>query len=156
MDERQNGTPSNPQTVLWMLWGTILGTLGVLGGVGFFLRESDILTAPLTPEDLAVLTPIFSILAVSITAAIFAGAPMLAKHANYQVYSLSRWALAETIGIVGFVLSLLGVSWNVFSAFLGWALFLTFYLRPTADAHHQFQQLAGRAGTNWRLRSSHT
>ena len=160
MDETYNDTsadsPANPPAVLWTVWGAIFGTLGILGGIGFFLRESDTLSVPLTPEDLSVLIPIFSILAVAITAAVFAGAPMLAKHVNYQAYSIIRWALTEAIGTIGFVVFLLGASWNVFSAFLGWALLLAFYIRPTDDAHYQFLQLAGQTERNLRLRASHT
>jgi hypothetical protein len=159
MYETQNGTPSShQQTVLWMLWGMIIGTPGVLGSVGFFLRETDMLTPtpPLTPEDLAVLTPIFASLTIAMTVAIFAGASGLAKRTNYQAYSLIRWSLCEAIGMVGFVLFLLGASWNVFCPFLGWAFLLAFYLRPTDDAHHQFRQLTGQARTKWRLHASHT
>lgn len=148
---------SKPQTVLWLLWSMLVSTLGVLGGVGLFLRETDILTltSPLTAEDLAILTPIFGSLAVAITVAIFAGGPVLAKHTNYQAYCLIRWALAEAIGMIGFVLFVLGASWNVLATFLGWALVLAFYLRPSEDGHAHYQQLAGKDEANWRLRTSH-
>ena len=135
----------------------IMGTLGALGGVGLFLHETEVLTtaSPLTTEDLAVLTPIFGSLAVAMTVAIFASGSTLAKHTNYQAYSLIRWALAEAIGMVGFVLFLLSASWNVLGIFLGWAFLLAFYLRPTEDAYSQFQHLTGQAGVNWRQRTSH-
>jgi hypothetical protein len=96
----------------------------------------------LIPEDLSVLIPIFGSMALAMTVAIFACAPTLAKQTTYQLYSLTRWILADVVGVIGFALFFLGASWGIFAAFLGWALLLELYLRPTPEAQDQFLRLA--------------
>lgn len=139
---------SENQAVLWILWGALVGSLCTYAAVGYLIRQ--VWDQPLAPETLSVLIPTFGGMALLITTVIFALRPVLTKQTTYQTYSIIRWALAEAVGILGFVLFVLGASWTVFGTFLGWAFLLELRLMPTQDDQGQFQRLKrqgwGRGG----------
>lgn len=128
------------RTVLWILWGALTGTLGIYALVGSLVRPA--LDRPLAPELLSLLTPLFGGIGLLLSFVIFSAKPRLAKLTNYQYqpYSVIRWALAEAIGIHGFVLFLLGAPWQIFTGFLTWALLLQLRLRPTHEDQAQFER----------------
>jgi F0F1-type ATP synthase membrane subunit c/vacuolar-type H+-ATPase subunit K len=136
--------PTN-QTVLWILWAALTGSLGIYALVGLLVQSA--LAPPLAPELLSVLTPLFGVVGLLFSFVMTSAKPLLAKLTQYQYqpYSIIRWALAEAVGISGLVLFFLGASWTIFGGFLTWALLLQLRLMPTADAQAQFERLKRQA-----------
>ena len=65
---------------------------------------------------------------------------LLAGRTRYMSFCIVRWALAEAIGLFGFVLYFLGASATLFFTFLGWALVLLVLLRPNPEGQEEFEQ----------------
>jgi hypothetical protein len=126
------------QAVLWILWGAFTGSLFIYALVGYLIQQLS--ERPPVSELLSLLIPVFGGIALMAAILPFALGPTIAKQANYQAYSIIRWALAEAVGILGLMLFILGASWLIFAAFLGWALLLELRLRPTPDDREQFQR----------------
>lgn len=55
-------------------------------------------------------------------------------------FCIVRWALAEAIGLFGFVLYFLGAPATLFFTSLGWALVLLVLLRPNPEGQEEFEQ----------------
>jgi hypothetical protein len=81
--------------------------------------------------------PVFGGLAAIQTALIFVWGRLFAS-ADYQTYSVIRWALAEAVAVYGLVLCFLGAPETTSGAFFGWALLSLFRLRPSAEDYQRF------------------
>jgi hypothetical protein len=130
------------RAMLRILWGAFTGSLFIYALVGYLIQQLS--ERPPASELLSLLIPLFGSIALMTTILLFALGPTIAKQADYQAYSIIRWALAEAVGILGLILFVLGASWTIFGVFLGWALLLELRLRPTADDWEQFQRLKRR------------
>ena len=91
------------------------------------------------PEGIpsVILTGVLVLLASASAFLLFFGpfaAAEFAKRNSYEVYSLVRWAFAESIGIYGFLTFLLTGSWAVFilSLALSFSLLMVFMPKPVA------------------------
>ncbi len=128
----------SPRT-LWLMWGAFTYSVLIYGVVGYLVRRSSSLS--LATEMLPILTPLFSVIGLAETSAVFYFVPSYFKTKSYVSYCMIRWALAEAIGTQGLVLFLLGTSWMIFGTFLGWALLLNFMMMPNENDRSKFNSL---------------
>ncbi len=124
---------------LWLIWGGLTYSLLFYAVIGYLVRRSNSL--PLATEMLPVLVPLFIVLGLVETSAVLYFVPKYFKAKNYASYSVTRWALAEAIGVHGLILFILGTSWMFFGTFLGWALLLNFMLMPNENDRNKFNSL---------------
>ncbi len=123
----------NKSTVaLWALWFAMFQALAVYLAAGYFIRINS--GAPEPPVSLGVLAALLTALSAGMTAVNFLVMPKLASKMQETAYYLTRWALAEAIGIYGLILFLMGASWVVFGAFIGAAMAVMIALKPDKPA----------------------
>jgi len=111
---------------LTIIWASMMMSLVIYGVVAYVMTSSGS-TEPL--EDPRALELVFPGVAVIMSAAVLA-LPTLMRASPYQVQCIVRWALAEAIGIFGFVLLFMGGSPLVGYGILGWALVVMGLLFP--------------------------
>jgi hypothetical protein len=141
--EQGIGTQPPNQSVLQIIWGAFVGAVCLYALTAYGMRQLS--GRPPASEALSLLVPTLAGVAALLTALIFSWGQVLVKQADYQAYSIIRWALAEAVGIFGLVLAFLGASGTTAVAFFGWALLSLFRLRPTPDDYRRFQRLKGEA-----------
>lgn len=124
--------------VQWIIWGTITSALFIYAYVGHVTRASGAGSSP-APAQPAV-TRIIEGIAGVLTVLIFVMRSLLAGRTRYLSFCIARWALAEAIGLCGFVLYFLGASATLFFTFLGWALVLLVFFRPRPEGEEEFEQ----------------
>ena len=128
----------NTQRLSWLVWFQFVLTLVIFAGVGFFIGPAG--TAGVPAGSAGLLAPVFIGAGGLGTVILFALSPALARSSkgNYLVYMLIRGAFAESVGVYGFVLYLLGASRNLFSVFLVWSLALLILIMPSSADQDRF------------------
>ncbi len=121
---------ANSMQTLWVLWGAFVSSLAFYGGVAFLVSEQG--WALGAPGLLSLLIPLFGAMAALEALFLILFFPRLAGKMDYTAYCILRWAMADSIGIYGLILFLLGASWDVLGAFIGGALFLNVLFRPSS------------------------
>ncbi len=130
----------DPPSPLWILWGMMTGSVFFYGAVGYFLRKSGVI-AP-SVELLSLLMPAFLLLAAVEAMALFlVFQKFVVRKVTYSSYSILRWTLAESIGIYGLILFVLGGSRLIFGGFLGGSLLLNLVMMPSAEDRDRFDSL---------------
>ena len=112
---------------IWIMYGSMVSALLLYAGIGFFLPG----LADSSPDFLKLVTTVFFLSAVLATAVLLLLIPRIGAKKPYQGYCLVRWALAESIGISGMVLTFLGGRKDLFALMLGWSLALMLLCAPT-------------------------
>ena len=123
------------QKTLFIIWLALLSSLGVYGLIGSMVLQ---------PSEDAVVPPMLAEVLIGVVVSemvvIFAVLPKLLKPKNLQAattFFIVRWALAESIGIYGLVLHILGGSALHLWGFLGAGAFCMLMLHPSVDAIRQ-------------------
>lgn len=121
-----SSAPRPQQNIRLILWAALLTSLLMYGGIGYVLQG-----ARQHPQSdaLPLMIQVLSGVAVLITGMIFL-LPRLLGDAPQANRDLVRWALAESIGLFGLVLSMLGATHTVLFGFIGWAVVLLVALFP--------------------------
>ena len=120
----------------WLIWLSFVTALPMYGVVGFLVRNQ---TQGFSPGLLPMATPLFVILAVSVSLLLIVLRFVLAGRVNYSTYCILRWACSDSIGIYGFILFLFGASWQIFAGFLAWALLFLLSQMPTQADRQGFE-----------------
>ncbi|GEM_PF-4919340 len=126
------------QRLSWLVWFQFVLTLVILAAVGFVIGPAGAAGVP--AESAGLLVPVFIGAGGLGTVILFALSPALARSVkgNYFSYVLVRGAFAESIGVYGFVLYLLGASRNLFPVFLVWSLALLVLVMPSSADQDRF------------------
>lgn len=113
----------------WIIWGVLLLSIFLYGGFGLFLLQA---------REVGGQVPLPLLLALAVAAAAESGAilavPRLMPAAPPPTRSIVRWALAESIGLYGLVLGVMGAAVPVVLGFVGWSVLLMLLLRPATRA----------------------
>ena len=107
-----------------ILWVALLGSVAMYAAVGLFVLgdRGGAGPAPVLVYALAGVAVMQTGLAFLLPGLIPGMAP--------QQRNILRWALAESVGILGLVLRGLGASTGIFLGFLGWSALLLIVLQP--------------------------
>jgi len=141
-DQLATRLPAEPEPgqlfILKILWAAFIATQGVFAVV-YSLAGADM--SGQDPEGAAAQLPIFIGLALLMTGGSLFAAPLFAAKAklDYQVATLLRFAIAETIGIFGLILGFMGLETYPF-AFLGVAALVILVQMPTATAYQRYRR----------------
>ena len=127
------------QKSLWTLWMTMTCAVFIYGGIGYFVRKLG--SAAPSPELLPMVAPVFFGMATLETLALYLFFPRFARKSTYSSYSILRWAFAESIGVNGLVLFILGASPLIFVVFLAWSLLLNLSMMPSDEDRDRFESL---------------
>ena len=115
---------------LWIIWANMLVSVAVYAGIGYFVATTDG-----SPAVLRTLVPAFGLVAVTEVFAIAVLRPLLAARMERTAFAIVRWAVAESIAILGLVLRLLGAPFSTAAIFMAAGALLLAVWRPTeADA----------------------
>ncbi|MBM4255679.1 MAG: hypothetical protein FJ147_07255 [Deltaproteobacteria bacterium] len=132
MEEAPAQMKLQPLKVLWMAF---VGTVAIYIVIAYLLgweREPA--------SDLSFMLPIASVAAAVVTSFAFLGGKLFAQM-EYQSYCIVRWAMAESVGILGLLLVVLGSAKNTALAFFVWSLLSFLRLRPTPEDYLQYLRL---------------
>jgi hypothetical protein len=94
-------------------------------------------------ETQSLLVPVFAGVSAAAMIAVFSRGHLLAQRVGYRAYCLIRWVVAETVGLFGLVLAIVGATNTVTIAFCGWSLLSLFRLRPTPDDFRRYRTARG-------------
>lgn len=118
----------NPMAVRFILWGALLMSALIYGGLGYFLGQGR---APM--DTVPLLTKVFAGVAVMVTGMIFTLPRLLGEQIPAQTRDILRWALAESIGLFGLVLAFQGAGPVVLFSFVGWSVVLLALHMPRSE-----------------------
>jgi hypothetical protein len=146
MENKNQPSAEQLQKTLWILWGALLFSMLLYGGLGLFLQTQGGLPQE-TSSYSTLLIPI-AMMALLETAFITMLWPKLLTppHGETSAYFtpfLIRMALSESIGLFGLILLMLGAPLELLFAFLGWGILLQVSLAPTENSLHAFRQKYG-------------
>lgn len=124
--------------ILTMLWGAFIATQGVFSLV-YALASDDVRGQD--PEAAAMMLPVLAGLSVVMIGGSLFAAPIFAAKAkvDYMMATLVRFALAETIGIFGLVLGLMGLETYPY-IFLGTAALVILVQMPTELTYQRYRK----------------
>lgn len=117
-----------PMRTLNILWLAMLATVPVVGIAGWLAANpgaSD-------PETVGLMSMVLPVLALVETAVVVV-LPRFIK-GPYHTTCIIRWALAESIGVYGLVLLILGGSTWIPLGLMGWSFLLIALLGPSREA----------------------
>ncbi len=120
--------------VLKILWVAMLMSVGTYAFVGVVLSQKKIEVNPMLPTLLYGFGAVGAILTVVHLNVLFRFREKMA----YFIFTLIRLVMAESIGVFGLVLLLMGATQTVFFGFLGWAILLILLSFPAADKAKPF------------------
>ena len=131
MSEQEPGPgPSSQQQAMTMqiLWVALLVSVGMYAVVGTIAAPKN----PTPPAPVETLQLFFVALAVAQTAFAMMVPKLLPKLPPFTL-NILRWAVAESIGVLGLVFRFIGGSANMLYLFVGWSALLMLTLRPNQD-----------------------
>lgn len=136
MTEPDSKMKEDQKKTLWIIWIAINGFIVFLPAIAHFARSNqDLATSPVFLETFIPVLVGFSVLG---TIFIFAYSRFAASKAPYMTFCIIRWALAESIGIYGFVIYFMGGSLTVLAGFIVWSLVLNLIHSPTHANYEKY------------------
>jgi len=135
--------PEKAARVRWTIWGALLFSVFLYGGVGFF--AAGVGTAEPDPNFLNVLFIALCFVSVfTSTAVLFLLGRFMSNTCDFITYCIVRWAMSESIAIFGLVLALMGAQARPL-IFYVWSAMLMILTAPSTNNEKKFQMAKDRA-----------
>ena len=129
-----------PSGKAWLLWIAISGSLLIYAVVGVIVRQNN--SPDTDPGLFTVLIPALILVSATETMLVLTvWGRLFARKSSYLNYCVVRWALAESVGIFGLVLTILGASTIICASFFIWSALLFVLLAPTRGDRQRFANL---------------
>jgi hypothetical protein len=133
-DDLPEALPKTQTATMTILWAALTGACLMMGAVAVLIG-ADVPAA--APEVRAVMLPVFAVIAlINFSISLFGGSLLARVAPRFLTLMLVRWALAESVAVLGVTLAMLGIDLSIALTFCGLGA-LGVLLQPASAATYE-------------------